>query len=230
MSSKSRILSQEDTEECHTWDIPLVEGMLGNNKLDRKSPRPVTAKQLANVQQQVYEEGLESGKKDGYAAGMEIARQATEEQTKVLLSIIELLNEPLSALDVDVEESLADLAILIAKQVIRREIKADPGEIVGVVRESVSLLPINTRQPRIHLNPEDEQIVKEALSLGDEERAWRLQADPLISRGGCLVETESSFIDATVEARLTAVISQMLGGSRNTDPEPTDNPNETPED
>ena len=36
-------------------------------------------------------------------------------------------------------------------------------------------------------------------------------------RGGCLIETATSFIDATVEARLNATIAQCFGSLREND-------------
>jgi flagellar assembly protein FliH len=41
--------------------------------------------------------------------------------------------------------------------------------------------------------------------------------DPLITRGGCKVDTEVSYIDATVENRLAAVIATLFGGEREQD-------------
>jgi flagellar assembly protein FliH len=47
--------------------------------------------------------------------------------------------------------------------------------------------------------------------------AWRIVEDPLITRGGCKVDTEVSHIDATVENRLAAVIATLFGGEREHD-------------
>jgi flagellar assembly protein FliH len=43
---------------------------------------------------------------------------------------------------------------------------------------------------------------------------WKIQQDPLLTRGGCRVSTGDSRIDATVESRLGAVIARVLGDSR----------------
>ena len=43
---------------------------------------------------------------------------------------------------------------------------------------------------------------------------------PLVARGGCVVETETSRIDATVESRIAAIASKMFGGERESDRAP----------
>jgi len=43
----------------------------------------------------------------------------------------------------------------MVRQLIRREVKLDPGQIVGVVREALGILPISARNIRVVLHPED---------------------------------------------------------------------------
>ena len=105
----------------------------------------------------------------------------------------------------------------MAKQLVRREIKTDPGQIVAVVREALSVLPIASQNVRLHLHPEDAVLVRAALSLNEGEYAWRIVEDGLQNRGGCQLMTDSSRIDASVETRLAAIIAKVLGGERGSD-------------
>jgi flagellar assembly protein FliH len=70
---------------------------------------------------------------------------------------------------------------------------------------------------RLALNPEDAAMVREVLSLHEGDQAIRIVEDPVQSRGGCRILTETSQIDATVESRLNAVIANTLGGLRRSD-------------
>ena len=81
-------------------------------------------------------------------------------------------------------------------------------------------LPVAPRAARIRLHPEDADLIQAAFALGEDTRSWRLEADPLMTRGGCIVETDVSRIDASVESRLAAIASRMLGGDRESDREP----------
>ncbi len=199
------------------WQPPPVEGELLLNDGSRQRVDLPTAQDLQAMQQAAYEEGFRIGREDGNRVGNEEARASYAEQTQCFERLVGGLAEPFAELDDAVVQSVADLAILIARHLVRRELKTEPGEIVAVVREALGCLPAATRNPSLRVNPEDLDIVNQALGVDGGERAWRLEADPLISRGGCTVETDSSFVDATIEARIAAIASQMLGGEREGD-------------
>jgi flagellar assembly protein FliH len=58
-------------------------------------------------------------------------------------------------------------------------------------------------------------VVRERLaSPAGAERAWTIVEDPVMTRGGCRVTTETALIDARLETRINAVISSMLGDQR----------------
>ena len=227
----SRILSQAAIEHYKPCELPGVHGTIVDNDDNGRPPVPPTAQDIAEIHQGAYEEGFALGRKEGRLQGQkdmreELNRRQAEidaqlnglkEQTQRLEDLFDLLAEPVKRLDEAMECSIADLAILISRHIVRRELRTHQGQVVAVVREALSRLPLASRHPRIHLHPEDVELVRSALGLGEEEKAWRLEADPLISRGGCLVETETSFIDATVEARLNALSAKMLGGERASD-------------
>ena len=102
----------------------------------------------------------------------------------------------------------------MVKQLFRREIRIDPTHVIGVVREAIQLLPIASRNVQVNLHPDDAALVRESLSPAEGEPAWTIVEDPLISHGGCRVTTENSQVDATAEARLQAVINNILGDER----------------
>ncbi len=199
--------------DVKAFDLPLMEGMVVTDAGNISTVKAPTAQSLEALHQQAYDEGRALGYADGLAAGeSEIAEKVAH-----LAGLVDTLAEPLNALDDEVVGSTAELAILIAKHLVRRELKIDPGEIVAVVRDTMQHLPVAARNPRIRMHPEDIEIVESALAIGEESRSWRMQPDPLVTRGGCIVETEASRIDASVESRLAAIVSKMFGGEREGD-------------
>jgi len=137
------------------------------------------------------------------------------EQSAYLTQLLESLTHPLNELDEVVEEQLLQLTINVARQLVRRELKTDPGEIIAIIREAMAILPVGKREIQIFLNAEDIQLVKSSFALAeDDQRSWHLVEDPLISRGGCRLVSNDSQIDASVEKRLTAVATKLLGGER----------------
>ena len=158
---------------------------------------------------EAYAQGLEAGRAEG--------RQALAAQAEVLNRCVQELSEPFRELDDEVERALVSLAIRVARQIIRRELKTDPGQIVGVVREAIGLLPVASRDVEVHLHPEDAQVVRAAFGESGTNLAWTLVEDPVLARGGLRVTTATSQIDARVEKRLDAILATLVGGEREED-------------
>ena len=102
----------------------------------------------------------------------------------------------------------------VVRQLFRREIKQNPTHVIGVVREAIQLLPIASRNVRVHLHPDDASLVRDTLSTTEGDLAWSIVEDPLTARGGCRVTTDNSQIDASAESRLNAVIRSIVGDER----------------
>jgi len=173
----------------------------------------VTARQFEEIQEQARQVGFRQGQQEGREQG----REELLCQVRHLEQIIQTLDKPLDELDDSVEQQLAQLAMLVARQLVRRELKIDPQQVVSVVRDALAVLPVAARDIQLALNPEDAGIVREALSLHEGEQAIRIVEDPVQGRGGCRVVTSTSQVDATVETRLNSIIAGVLGGQRHTD-------------
>jgi flagellar assembly protein FliH len=193
------VLAADQTAGATRWEQPAMEG--GGALL--------TARQLESLQKHAFEEAYAAG----YAAGKSEARVHVERFEALMRSFA----RPLEDLDASVEESLVAHAVAIARQIIRRELRADSGEIVAVLREALALLPVGMREVRVHLHPEDARVVRSLAEASSQEQMWRIVEDPALARGGCRVESESSQVDARLETRIGAVVSRLLGGERSED-------------
>lgn len=205
----SKLTYPEQSEEYERWELPEVEDPAAAHY-----SRLLTAGQIESIQKQAYQEGFEQGRADGYKEGQE----QIDQQIVRLKSIVELMSEPLAELDKEVVEQMLDLVTTISRQVIRRELRADPGQVIGVVRECIKSLPIASRKVFIYLHPDDAELVRHAFSIDENmEQAWKIIEDPVLTRGGCRIEAEQSKIDASVEQQLNRVIANLLGGEREHD-------------
>ena len=230
-SSKTSGFSLSELASLSVWDMPDVSvKSAAVNLAEAQSFEPpampvLTVDEIEAMQKQAYDEAFAQGKKDGYSQGFnEGSRQGYEENVQALqkkaaefASLLESLSQPFKVLDAEVEKELVKLAMGIATQIIRREIKRDSGQVIAAVREAINVLPLSAQNISLHLHPEDAELVRSALSLDEMSPAWRIVEDPLITRGGCTVDTEVSHIDATVENRLAAVIATVFGGEREQD-------------
>jgi flagellar assembly protein FliH len=194
-------------------------------ELESEPTSILTVDEIEAMQNQAYDEAFAQGKIQGFQQGFdEGSKKGYEDnvhllqgQAATLVSLLESLSEPFKLLDQEVENELVKLSIGIAAQIIRREIKLNPGEIIAVVREVINVLPLAAQKITLKLHPEDADLVRSVLVLDDMSPSWGLVEDPLITRGGCKVDTDVSHVDATVEHRLAAVIATLLGGEREHD-------------
>ncbi len=222
-TNTSKIIRDQGSEKIEQWQPPAVSGR-GKNGLDPNDLGALlTAGQLEGIQKRAFEEGFAQGKKEGFEYGHKEARaegrKAMQASTQRIDALLSTLDTPFLELDEQVERELVTLVIGIVRQLVRREVRADPGQIIGVVREALAILPIASRNVRLILHPEDAELVREIYSLSETELGWCIVEDPVLARGGCKVITDTSQIDATLDSRLAALIAPLLGGERSGDAE-----------
>lgn len=182
-----------DNQDCVSWQPPLVAA--GKN---------VQANASADELAACFEDARQRGLKEGRAQGEAEYRQRNQQLAALLTS----LSQPLAEIDAAVETELAELAVLIGQQLCRQQLLVQPNQIVDIVHEGVSRLPLGNKPIRISLNPDDAAIIA---ASGAMEPSWQLSEDPAMARGGCEIHTDSSRIDASMETRLADLIAQLFG-------------------
>lgn len=190
------------------WQLPAVGQAPGG-----RDTGPLTAGRLEIIEA----EAREAGHAAGYTAGLAAGEAEARRRAALLEDVLASLAGPVRHLDAQVETELLELVMAIARRLIRRELKTDPGEIIGVVREGIAALPIGERQVSVQLHPDDAALVREVLGAHEHGPSYRIIDDPSLTRGGARIATDISLIDATVESRVNRVFDRMLGGERQTD-------------
>lgn len=205
-------LASEGAVTTRVWSPPCLDGGAVAPSQVRR-----TVHKVQTLDQVAYEEA----KAQGHAAGLAAAQPQIDARLRELdaqisnfRSALDALARPLALMDSQVQEQLAELAVGIARQLLRRELRTDPSQVISVVRETVALLPAAARDVRVQLHPEDAALLRERLVAPQVESAWTILEDPVMSRGGCRVTAEAAEIDARVETRLSAVMSALLGDER----------------
>jgi flagellar assembly protein FliH len=189
------------------WTAPDMDGPAAQEK-------PPTVSGLVDLQAEAYKEAFAQGLAEGREAGRGDVRAAVER----LSGMFHDLARPFEQLDADVERELLTLAMALARQIVRRELKTDPTQIIGIIRDAIAALPVAAREVRVHLHPEDAVVMRENLAPTSSERAWVIVEDPVMARGGCQITTANSRIDARLETRLNTIVSELMGTDRHTDP------------
>ena len=191
---------------AQVYSLPAVDGPIIGRRVSDKEKAEAERVQFAKG----YEDGVAAGRRE-IDAELAKLRARIAQVDKIMAS----LARPFETLDKEVEEQLTLLALTVGKQMVRRELKTDPAQVIGVIRESVGRLPVAARDVRVKLHPQDAAVVRELLATNPgTERAWNIVEDPALARGGCIVVSESSVVDARLDARLNAVVAAAFGDER----------------
>jgi flagellar assembly protein FliH len=162
---------------------------------------------LATLEREAFASGYAAGER----AGLEAGTKRAEAMLRRLAQTLDELKALRGTLIRQTEQHMVQLALAIARKILRREATIDQDLIVAMARvalERVGESGIAT----IRLNPEDHASTVQR--HGDHWAGSRVKvvADPSVSRGGCMVESEFGFVDASVDAQFEQV-AQALADS-----------------
>jgi flagellar assembly protein FliH len=199
-------------ELVSAWSAPQIEGRVSGARRGWR-----TVGELEQVEQQAWSAAELAGRAAGLAAAKaetDSRLHSLDHQINTLETALVALSRPLAHMDDNVHEQIVVLAVAIARQLVRRELRTDPTQIIGIVRETVALLPASTRGVRVVLHPEDAALVRERLATPQVDQVWSISEDPILARGDCRVLTDFAQIDARLESRLADAIATLLGDER----------------
>ncbi|MDY6841575.1 MAG: flagellar assembly protein FliH [Pseudomonadota bacterium] len=235
-------IPKEQLTAYERWELPLLDAR-GNEvaREEEREVKPLTAADMDEIRRaaredgykegrdQGYQDGLGAGKEEGHREGLETGLAEGREQGKTqgyddtrkeidtkLDRLEHLLGElllPIRHHEDEIETSLVNLTTVLARAVVYRELTIDSSQIRQVVRRAMEALPSTAENIRIHIHPEDCEMVREV--------AARLEAtasvikDTDILPGGCKVETRHSLVDFTVEKRFQRAVQSMLDQQMN---------------
>lgn len=185
------------------WELPSFEEIPAADQVAAQIP---TALQLEQMQQLAREEGYQAGHaeglKQGYAEGLQQAQQDNQRFAALLASLQ-------TQLDDQVARDLMELALAIARQVVQQAIATQPEIMLGMVREAVNAMPVFNQAAHLILPPQDAALVRERMGEQLAHSGWKLLEDPHLPPGGARLETASSQLDATPEARWNRVMAAL---------------------
>ena len=202
---------------------------------DEPEYKPLTADDMEQLRQAAYDEGFAEGKEEGFSKGYNEGREQGQQdglaqgiaegkkqglvavQPEIdnkllqLSQLLDQLQQPLKGLNQQVEHALTELALAMAKAVIAVEVKTNPDVILQALQQATSALPLKAEHIVIKLHPDDVAVIREHYSETElQERQWQLRAEPLVERGGCLVESEKSSVDRSLTQRLESSLEHFL--------------------
>jgi len=197
---------------------------------------PPTLSEIEDIRKQAEQDGFAEGKDEGYQAGIESGRldglkqghsegfeqgreqgyQEGVEQAKVLInrfeSLLSQFEKPMQLLDSEIEQEIVQLTMKLSKAVVGHELKTHPEHILSALRLGVDSLPIKEQGINIRLHPDDHQLVQDLYSANQlEKNRWELEADPSLSPGDCVINSQRSSVDMRLDTRINSVFEELEG-------------------
>lgn len=151
----------------------------------------------------------------GFAQGERSGAEAAAARSEAVLQRLKQTVGELQGLRAEMihktERQVVQLAIAMAKRIVHREISLDPELLSAMARVALDRLG-NAATATIRLHPDDYAATAGAnRNVGTESSVVRVVADPVVRRGGCLVQSEFGLIDVSADAQIQELATALLG-------------------
>ncbi len=162
-----------------------------------------------SIYDKAYAEGFEEGKNQG-------SQQEIEENESLIKQLHRLFEELVvrrNALLYEAETFILRLVMAISEKVIRHELEENPHYVQTMVRETLNYV-VDKDIVVVRVHPDDLVTVQSIpedspLSLADFKKLEFVE-DAAVERGGCIVETNSGIIEATLKVKLEEIEANLL--------------------
>ncbi len=157
-------------------------------------------------------EACAEGYQRGYQAGEEAFNQSVAGAEKSLENAaVEIRKARATFLD-SLQNEVLELSVLIAERVLQREIHMDRDLVLNTARRALAQLT-ELQQVRILVHPGDLEVLRahKITLLENFEEIGHLEVLPSqeVTPGGCIVETDQAYVDATLGNLLAKVLETL---------------------
>ncbi len=200
MGASDRILRgfipKEEVADATSWEFQSLGGGAGTTSTERL---------LSERERRAFERG----RKQGQVEGLQQAAAQHTGHAQQLDQVFRALRARFAELESGAADATLDMALAIARHLVRREVQVQRDLVLPVLREALGALIDQQSQPRVLINPHDLQLLRSDLDADGLFGHCRFVADPSIARGGCRVETPKGEIDARLGTRWQCVLDAL---------------------
>jgi len=203
----SRVLRGAATEAAQPCKWPVAGAAAAAVATARTSGADTSQEaRLAELEQhaeQRIREARQAGFREGEAAGRAQATAELKVVQATLARNIEDIARLRPRLVRAAEAEMVELALAVARRILRRELAVDPNALRGLVKAALDRMP-SQDLCRVRAHPELESGLRQ--SLDQEGRSGiEVVADGALERGALLLETSRGKLDASLETQLREI-------------------------
>jgi flagellar assembly protein FliH len=199
MPSFDRIIPQEHASQFVALKLPSLSNkpVSGSDKTSSAHQKPLSKNEQAD-------DALQVAYKKGYSAGYSQAEHDSQgllnARVTQLVPVLKSANEQVAHLKSENAHRILELAVALAEQIVRAEIKTNTDSLMEVIRESLMQIAESVSRIEVRIHQADAHAVRE--EIGREESRISLIEDSDIAQGGCRIVTSQGDIDATLIRRI----------------------------
>lgn len=213
----SRFIPREEIEAVSAWRFSAVDGSDDTPTTPSPETEVESQRLLEHAVNEAREQALNEGYQQGHAAGGQEVRDALEatvrktaEETAVRMAqLLQNTRDQLKKGEEQISRHILDLACDLARQVVRQELQVNTQHLLPVITEALSQLADDGLPATVRMNPGDLALMKGALMESLGHNGPEFMADSAIAPGGCLVESASTAVDATIEKRWQRAVANL---------------------
>lgn len=159
------------------------------------------AKEEAQKFQEETEENCKKLREEAQKEGFDLGLSQFNEQ-------ILKLDQNLKKLRHDVQQAILPLALTAAKKIVGAQLKLHPETIVDIILQALQSVTQN-RRIVIYVNKADKDILEtnkpKIKEIFEQIDSFSIQERADVSPGGCIIETETGIINASIENQWRAL-------------------------
>jgi flagellar assembly protein FliH len=218
----TRFIPREELGSFASW----MPGSFGGRDVPRAAtvsataavtpPPPTDAdwqQRVGEARRQGTQDGYQNGYRDGLVA-LESFKQSFATQTTAQVgALLRSMEREFDALQPQLAEAVARVAVELARQVLRSELNSNPSVINDVAQQALHALVLSARHVQLHVHPLDVPLVREGAAEALAARSATVSANPALARGDCLVESDLGTLDARIATRWAQAAANLAAGS-----------------
>ncbi len=167
---------------------------------------PVDPRERERLQEEAYNKGLKDG--------LRIAEEDLGSSVKALSMACEQVNTLRQTVLNNSMNEMEDLVLVIAEKIIRHSVTEQDRTIVDTIEEAIRQA-VKSDELIIEVNPADLAVIKAKSkefvdSLSGLENIV-VRANPAIEQGGCMIDSSTSTVDATMASQLRIIEEKIKG-------------------
>ena len=167
-----------------------TEALLANNKAE-----------LDRLKLKAQKEGFAQGFEEGHKTGLGTGQLEMQHELATILKLSTQFNLGIQHAEQIVAQEVLDLALDIAKAMLKGALEIDPALIIPVIEQAIASLPSVQQPAQLFLNPKDAELVKQKVGAELGETGWVIVNDLHMNQGDCRIETLKNQIDASLQSR-----------------------------